>query len=334
VKDSTLLYRELKERIFKVSASGFEELALELFRHQYHLNPVYQAFCSALKKDSSSVQSLADIPFLPVEFFKTHEVVTAFSIQHSGSRIFLSSGTTQQHRSRHIVSDVALYETSFRKGFELFYGDLKDYAIFALLPSYEEQGGSSLIYMMNDLVKQSAYAESGFYSGREYELTEAITRTGPRKKLLIGVSYALLDLAEKHALHLENTIVMETGGMKGRRKEMVREELHEQLCSGFGVSVIHSEYGMTELLSQAYSKGRGIFHGPPWMHVMVRDTEDPFRFLENGRTGGVNIIDLANMNSCCFIATQDLGKIHEDGSFEVLGRFDNSEIRGCNLLAG
>jgi acyl-CoA synthetase (AMP-forming)/AMP-acid ligase II len=276
------------------------------------------------------VNTIEKIPFLPIEFFKTHKIITG---EQKEEIVFSSSGTTGPAQSRHYVTDVSIYQTSFRKGLELFYGDMKDHAIFALLPSYLEREGSSLIYMVNDMIKHSA-AGSDFYLDQSEQLTGTLlaNEEAGRKNLLLGVSYALLDLAEKLDLNLKNTIVMETGGMKGRRKEMVREELHEILCRSFGVSEIHSEYGMTELLSQAYSKGKGIFQSPPWMRVLIRDTEDPFHFLENGRTGGINVIDLANINSCCFIATQDLGRMHADGSFEVLGRFDNSDVRGCNLL--
>jgi hypothetical protein len=236
--------------------------------------------------------------------------------------------------SRHLVTDVSWYEESFRKAFNIFYGDIKDYCILALLPSYLEREGSSLIYMAEDLVKQSCNPGSGFFLYNHDDLFQQLKKQQQAKKptLLIGVTFALLNFVEQHAINFPELIVMETGGMKGRRKEMIREELHEVLCNGFGVDTIHSEYGMTELLSQAYSKGNGIFYCPPWMKVITRDTNDPFNNLDNDKTGGINVIDLANINSCSFIATQDLGKVCKDGSFEVLGRFDNSDIRGCNLL--
>jgi hypothetical protein len=248
--------------------------------------------------------------------------------------VFTSSGTTGMITSSHSVADVSWYVESFRKAFKLFYGDIKNYTVLALLPSYLEREGSSLIYMAQDMITESANADSGFLLYNHQELYNNLIKqkVAGKPTLLIGVTFALLDFVEQYQIEFPQLIVMETGGMKGRRKEMIREELHSTLCTGFGVSVIHSEYGMTELLSQAYSKGNGIFNCPPWMKVITRDTNDPFTLIEAGKTGGVNIIDLANINSCSFIATQDLGKVYEDGSFEVLGRFDNSDIRGCNLL--
>lgn len=237
-------------------------------------------------------------------------------------------------QSQHPVMDVSIYEESFRKGFELFYGDIKKYAILALLPSYQEREGSSLIYMVDDLIRLSENKKSGYFLYNHAELAQTLEelKQSNTPTLLLGVTYALLDFAESHSVEFPEMIVMETGGMKGKRREMVREELHQILCAGFGVPAIHSEYGMTELLSQAYSKGAGRFHCPPWMQVATRDTNDPLQLLESGQTGGINIIDLANIHSCSFVATQDLGKLHTNGSFEVLGRFDNSDIRGCNLL--
>ncbi len=247
---------------------------------------------------------------------------------------FTSSGTTGMINSKHLVTDISWYEESFRRAFEIFYGDIKDYCILALLPSYLEREGSSLIYMAEDLVKRSANPDSGFFLYNHDELFQQIKKQQQIKRptLLIGVTFALLDFVEQYPINFPELIVMETGGMKGRRKEMIREELHETLCKGFGVDAIHSEYGMTELLSQAYSKGNGIFNCPPWMKVITRDTNDPVSTLDTDKTGGINVIDLANINSCSFIATQDLGRVYKDGSFEVLGRFDNSDIRGCNLL--
>jgi phenylacetate-coenzyme A ligase PaaK-like adenylate-forming protein len=249
-------------------------------------------------------------------------------------KTFTSSGTTGMATSNHFVTDVSLYEESYRKGFSQFYGNIEDYVVLALLPSYLEREGSSLIYMAEDLIQMTNNPESGFYLHNHEELIEKITRldNAGQNVILIGVTYALLDLIEKHPFKLQNTIIMETGGMKGKRKEMIREELHEQLCQGFGVTAIHSEYGMTELLSQAYSLGNGVFECPSWMQILVRDTEDALTYVSAGKTGGINVIDLANINTCSFIATQDLGKKNPNNSFEVLGRFDNSDIRGCNLM--
>jgi phenylacetate-coenzyme A ligase PaaK-like adenylate-forming protein len=308
----------------------FDDLALNIFRWQAAENLVYRDFLAGLKIDPGSVKELSAVPFLPIEFFKSHKVITGTG---DVQEVFTSSGTTGSVQSRHYVTDLAVYEESFRKCFELFYGNVNEYTVLALLPSYLEREGSSLVYMANDLVNKGAPG-SGFYLHNKEELVSKLTLLQQQnaKILLLGVTYALLDLAEQHPMELENAIVMETGGMKGKRKEMVREEVHTILCNGFGVKEIHSEYGMTELLSQAYSKGNGIFQCPPWMKIMVRDTGDPLSFIATGRTGGINVIDLANINSCCFIATQDLGKTYDDGSFEVLGRFDSSDIRGCNLM--
>jgi hypothetical protein len=236
--------------------------------------------------------------------------------------------------SKHFVTDVSLYENSYNKAFAQFYGNIENYCVLALLPSYLERDGSSLIYMVEDLINRSNHQDSGFYLNNLEELSNKIIELENEGQniLLIGVTYALLDLIEYKKFNLKNTIIMETGGMKGKRKEMIREELHEQLCEGFGVSSIHSEYGMTELLSQAYSLGNGVFECPSWMQILIRDTEDALTYVDNGKTGGINVIDLANINSCSFIATQDLGKKNPNNSFEVLGRFDNSDIRGCNLM--
>lgn len=318
--------------IFTISTrKEFEKTALKVFRHQYENNAVYHDFCTYLKKDKTSVKSIAEIPFLPIQFFKTHDVVGSITPPEI---VFTSSGTTGQATSRHMVTDVSWYEQSFRKAFAQFYGNIEDYAILALLPSYLEREGSSLIYMAEDLIKRSGNPDSGFYLNNYDALIDKLTvlDASGQNVLLIGVTYALLDLVEKRSFNLNNTIIMETGGMKGRRREMIREELHEVLCSGFGVDSIHSEYGMTELLSQAYSLGSGLFECPPWMDVLVRDPEDALTYTDYGKTGGINVIDLANINSCSFIATQDLGKKYPNHSFEVLGRFDNSDIRGCNLM--
>lgn len=248
--------------------------------------------------------------------------------------IFTSSGTTGAKTSQHVVTDISLYEKSFLKAFEHFYGPVSHYCILALLPAYLEREGSSLVYMVDSLITKSRHSNSGFYLNNLDDLKKQLMllQKKGQKTLLIGVSFALLDLAETMRFPLKNTIVMETGGMKGRRREMIRSELHQILKNAFGVEQIHSEYGMTELLSQGYSKGHGIFNCPPWMKVLIRDTEDPLSIQKSGKNGGINIIDLANLNSCPFIATQDLGKVHPNGSFEVLGRFDHSDIRGCNLM--
>jgi phenylacetate-coenzyme A ligase PaaK-like adenylate-forming protein len=318
--------------IFSISSKKqFEKIALKTFRFQYENNLVYQEFCDLLKTDVQRVKSLEQIPFLPIQFFKSHKVV---SNENPVQETFTSSGTTGMATSKHLVTDVSLYEESYRKGFSQFYGNIEDYVVLALLPSYLEREGSSLIYMIKDLIQMTNNPESGFYLHNHEELIEKLIRldSSGQNVILIGVTYALLDLIEKHPFQLQNTIIMETGGMKGRRKEMIREELHEQLCQGFGVTAIHSEYGMTELLSQAYLLGNGVFECPSWMQILVRDTEDALTYVGAGKTGGINVIDLANINSCSFIATQDLGKKNPNNSFEVLGRFDNSDIRGCNLM--
>ena len=318
--------------IFTISnQKQFDKIALKAFRFQYENNLVYREFCDFLKTDVQKVKSIEQIPFLPIQFFKSHSVVsTTNPIQTT----FTSSGTTGMITSKHLVTDVSIYEESYRKGFSQFYGNIEDYAILALLPSYLEREGSSLIHMVDDLIQLSNHPESGFYLHNNDELIEKLIQLDQagQNVILIGVTYALLDLVEKQSFQLENTIIMETGGMKGKRKEMIREELHQQLCNGFGVKSIHSEYGMTELLSQAYSLGDGIFECPSWMQISIRDTEDALSYVREGKTGGINVIDLANINSCSFIATQDLGKKYANGSFEVLGRFDHSDIRGCNLM--
>lgn len=318
--------------IFEISSKKeFEKLTLKVFRFQYDNNPVYQQFCNYLKKDKTNVKSLPEIPFLPIQFFKSHDILSSTATVQT---TFTSSGTTGMSTSKHQVTNLTFYEESYRLGFRQFYGNIEDYTVLALLPSYLERDGSSLIYMVDDLILLSNNPDSGFYLNNYDELIEKLIRldSNGENVILIGVTYALLDLVEKQKFNLKNTIIMETGGMKGRRKEIIREELHEILCEGFGVPVIHSEYGMTELLSQAYSLGNGIFECPMWMKILVRDPEDALTLLSEGKTGGINVIDLANINSCSFIATQDLGKIVGNNSFEVLGRFDNSDIRGCNLM--
>ncbi|MFD0798935.1 acyl transferase [Maribacter chungangensis] len=320
------------DHLFQIKTEAeFLAIALETFRFQYTNNGVYQSFCEYLKVSPEKVINLEDIPFLPIQFFKNKKLV---STTDSPQAIFTSSGTTGSTASKHLVTDIGLYEKSYLAAFEQFYSKPSSFCILALLPSYLERKGSSLIYMVNDLIKKSGHPKSGFFLNdfnRLKDNLDALEASGT-KTLLIGVSFALLDFCEQHQLDLKHTIVMETGGMKGRRKELIREELHKLLKKGFGVDRIHSEYGMTELLSQAYSKGNGVFNCPPWMRLLVRDTEDPLTYLTSGKSGGINVIDLANRNSCSFIATQDLGKKYEDGSFEIIGRFDASDIRGCNLM--
>ncbi len=323
--------KNLEIDFFFLSAEGFEQKALETFRFQYKHNPVYNQFARLLNKNPENVKNLHDIPFLPVEFFKTHPVVSA---PPPYDKIFFSSGTTGTERSKHYIKNIQLYEQSFLKGFEHFYGPVNSYAILGLLPSYLEQKNSSLIYMVSKLMQQSTHPLNGFFLYNHQDLVRRIEKLeeAEQKTILIGVSYALLDFFTANPMKLRHTIVMETGGMKGRRKEMVREELHEILTKQTGLRKIHSEYGMTELLSQAYSYGEGKFQTPPWMKILIRDPEDPLSYLTPGKTGGINIIDLSNLHSCSFLMTSDLGKTTSSGHFEVLGRFDNSDIRGCNLM--
>jgi len=321
-----------KERIFNISNNEeFEKLTIEVFQYQAKNNKVYKEYLHHLNCNINSVNQICQIPFLPIEFFKSHKI-TSTSV--TAKVIFTSSGTTGSLTSRHFVPDLGIYEASFTKGFEQYYHSVKDYCILALLPSYLEREGSSLIYMMEHMIKDSNHPKSGFYLHNHEELIATISelKKSNQKILLLGVSFALLDLAEKYKLDFSDVIIMETGGMKGRRKEITREELHAFLCDRLNVTEVHSEYGMTELLSQAYSKGNSLFHTPSWMKIMIRDTYDPFSYEKIGRSGGVNVIDLANVHSCAFIETQDLGRMHTDGSFEILGRFDHSDIRGCNLL--
>ncbi len=322
----------MQQEVFNIKSNqDFEKCALKVFKHQFEKNAVYRSFCDLLYVHPSDVKSIQEIPFLPIQFFKSHEVIVA---DEKPKQVFTSSGTTGSVTSKHLVSDLSWYKKSYTKGFQHFYGGIEDYTILALLPNYLEREGSSLIYMVEDLIQKSNKPQSGFYLHNLEELSETLLELDAKgeKVLLIGVTFALLDLIEKHQFSLQSTIVMETGGMKGRRKELTRFELHELLSDGFGVDKIHSEYGMTELLSQGYSKGNGIFECPPWMKVLTRDTEDALTILENQKTGGLNIIDLANYNSCSFIATQDLGKAFDTNTFEVIGRFDHSDIRGCNLM--
>ena len=321
----------LENDIFKCSNQAeFENLALQVFQFQYNKTAIYREFCDLLKVRPSKVHSVNDIPFLPIQFFKSHSVLAE---GYPAEETFLSSSTTGAIPSKHHVAKLSVYEDSFFKTFETVFGNPSKYCILALLPSYLERGNSSLVYMVDQLIKKSENEDSGFYLDTMSDLAEKLIRleSTDKKTILFGVSYALLDLVTLNNFQLKNTIVIETGGMKGRRKEMVKDELHTLLQDGFGINSIHSEYGMTELLSQAYSQGHGRFSCPPWMRLLTRDTNDALSLVE-GKTGGINIIDLANMYSCSFIATQDLGKLYPDGSFEILGRFDESDIRGCNLM--
>ena len=321
-----------KQRIFELqSLNDFNEIAISLFQYQYRNNEIYHRFVNALGVNPVVVTRTEQIPFLPVSFFKTHKIISGY---FSEEIVFESSGTTGMETSKHYVVDADLYQKSFINGLELFYGDLSQYSVFALLPSYLERGNSSLAYMVEKMILKSDRAMGGFFLNElellQNQLVEA--RRNGKKIILIGVTFALLDMIENFPTPIPEAIIIETGGMKGRRDEITRMELHEKLCKGFGVSKIHSEYGMTELLSQAWSDGDGVFRSPLWMKILISDTNDPLSYLETGRSGGINIIDLANIHSCSFIATQDLGRIFPDGSFEVLGRFDNSDIRGCSLL--
>jgi len=322
----------MKEDIFNIkSEAEFTTAAMNVFKHQFKNNRLYRSFCDLLYKHPSDVKKIEEIPFLPIQFFKSRNVLSSLN---DVEEVFTSSGTTQATTSKHFVTDISYYKESFTKGFETFYGDVTEYTILALLPNYLERQGSSLVFMVDELIRKSHHLESNFYLNNLDELAEQLREldSANKKVLLIGVSFALLDLVEKHKFNLKNTIIMETGGMKGRRKELIRKELHSILQEGFGAHAIHSEYGMTELLSQAYSKGKGVFETPPWMKILIRDTEDALTILPKNKNGGINVIDLANYNSCSFIATQDLGKVHQNNIFEVIGRFDNSDIRGCNLM--
>ena len=322
----------METSIFNIqNKQEFKALSLAVFKHQFKNNKVYRSFCDLLFVHPSSISTIEEIPFLPIQFFKSRKVLSSLDeIQET----FKSSGTTGSSTSKHLVTNINLYKESYLKGFAHFYGNIEEYTVLALLPNYLERQGSSLVFMVADLIEKSKKVESGFYLDNIQELANKLlelNRNG-QKILLIGVSFALLDLIEMQQFNLKNTIIMETGGMKGRRKELVREELHTILQNGFGVTEIHSEYGMTELLSQGYSKGNGVFETPPWMKILTRDTEDALSINASGKNGGINVIDLANYNSCSFIATQDLGKVYENETFEIIGRFDNSDIRGCNLM--
>lgn len=322
----------MKKTIFAINnEQEFNEAALSVFNFQYENNRIYKQYVDHLGSQPALIDHYAKIPFLPIELFKSQYI---YASSNNPAVEFTSSGTTGMVTSKHPVADLSWYTQSFRQCFQQFYGSAKDMAILALLPSYLERDGSSLIYMVDDLVKQSKHPSSGYFLYNHDDLftTLKTLQASGTKTLLIGVTYALLDFCEKYRMHFPELTVMETGGMKGKRKEMVRAELHAILCDAFGVAHIHSEYGMTELLSQGYSKGDGLFGTPSWMKILIRDTNDPLSLIQGGRTGAINVIDLANYYSCSFIATQDLGKIQDSGHFEILGRFDHSDIRGCNLL--
>ncbi|MEN8120182.1 MAG: acyl transferase [Bacteroidota bacterium] len=326
--------KQLKKRIFNIKTQqDFIDLTLDIFNYQYHNNDIYRLFIQLIGCNPNSITHINEIPFLPIEFFKQNKIVSG---KDKEKIIFLSSGTTDIVQSKHYITDLEIYKTSFIKSFNIFFGNPEKYTILALLPNYLEREGSSLVFMVNELIKRSNDQHSGFYLHNYKELLNKISdlRKSKKKILLIGVSYALLDLPISDSGIFENVIIMETGGMKGKRKEMTKNELHKTLQAKYNVGNINSEYGMTELLSQAYSTGKGLFSTPPWMKVIIRDTYDPFSYLEEGRSGGINIIDLANLNSCSFIETKDIGKLKANNQFEVLGRFDNSDIRGCNLLIG
>ena len=325
---------QLAREIFN-PANSFEERCLNVFRFQYQHNKIYREYVNALGVNADLVYQTAQIPFLPIRFFKTHKVV---STNFEAATIFESSGTTETINSKHLVKDTAIYEQSFFSCFEDFYGDVSQWCVVGLLPAYLERSGSSLVYMVQQMIEKSNHEKSGFYL-YDFEALSNTLKTleqQQQKTLLIGVTFALLDFAALHPQPLQHTIVMETGGMKGRRKEMIRAEVHDLLRKSFSTTHIHSEYGMTELLSQAYSKGNGLFKTPHWMRVLLRDEDDPLTLKNTKKAterGLVNIIDLANIYSCSFIATDDLGIVHADGSFEITGRMDNSDLRGCSLLA-
>jgi hypothetical protein len=321
---------EFEHKIFNISDNGFEELALSIFRFQYKSNPVYHDYVNALRIDPEKTNSLEAIPFLPISFFKTHRVVTG---NFEADTVFESSGTTGSINSRHYVKDANIYNESFLKAFEKAYGKAEDWCIIGLLPSYLERKASSLVWMVNELIRKSGNELSGFYLYEHDRLKSVLMALEEKaqKTLLIGVSFGLLDFAESHKMPLKNVMVMETGGMKGRRQEITRQELHGMLKNAWELTTIHSEYGMTELLSQAYSAENGVFHCPSWMQVLIRDEDDPLTVRSEG-AGIINVIDLANIYSCAFIATDDIGRVYKDGSFEVQGRMDNSDVRGCSLM--
>jgi hypothetical protein len=321
---------EIEDKIFTVEPADFEQLALEIFQFQYNNNAIYQQYVQALSIVGSNVRSVEQIPFLPIRFFKTANIKTT---QFEPEAVFESSGTTQTINSRHYVKDLNIYRRSFLKAWEQFYGPVQDWCVIGLLPAYLERQNSSLVVMVHEMIRLSGHAHSGFYLYEHDKLAQVLQELEQQgqKTILIGVTFALLDFAEQYPMPLQHTVIMETGGMKGRRREMTREEVHLLLNTAFQTHAIHSEYGMTELLSQAYSYGNGVFNCPPWMKVLVRQDDDPLDVRLAG-SGVINVIDLANLYSCSFIATDDVGTVMPDSSFEVLGRIDTSDIRGCNLL--
>lgn len=321
----------IQEKIFSINNQNFEDLVFEIFNIQYNQNPVYKEFVDYLKLIPSKIQNIQSIPFLPIEFFKTHEVKTG---NWKPEHIFRSSGTTAQITSQHFIKDLQLYEDSFVNGFEYFFGNTNQYQFVGLLPSYLERNDASLVYMVDGLMKKSGQKAKYFYL-YDFENCAATLewlKENGKTIFLTGVTFALLDFIEKHKIDLKNHIVLETGGMKGKRKEIIRADLHQQLKASFNTNTIHGEYGMTELLSQAYSKGDGIFECPPWMKILIRDPLDPFDVTFDSSKGAINVIDLCNVHSCSFIATQDLGQLYDNGTFEVTGRMDNAALRGCNLM--
>jgi hypothetical protein len=320
----------LEHRIFEVGHPDLTRLAIDIFHFQYQNNPLYRSYTDMIGADPHAIHEIDQIPFLPVSFFKTHTVRTT---DFTAEIVFESSGTSGTGGSRHEVRSLPLYRQSFIAGFEHFYGPVTDWCIIGLLPAYLERSNSSLVLMVDELIRMSGHSASGFYLYEHDKLYDLLQRLEDRgqKTLLIGVTFALLDFAEKYSMSLRHTVVMETGGMKGRRREITRQELHGYLTERLGLEVIHAEYGMTELLSQAYSAGHGLFKSVPWMKALIRKEDDPFAVTMQGE-GILNIIDLANLYSCAFLATEDIGKIHADGRFEVSGRVDNSDIRGCSQL--
>ncbi len=322
---------EFRKEIFNAGTNEFQRLALQLYGFQARENQVYNEFLQILDIDQQAVNGIEGIPFLPVELFKTRKIVSG---NLDVELFFESSGTSGQQTSKHFVYDTEIYKTSIVKTFEAAFGPTEHYCLLFLFPSYLERKHASLVYMCETLMQNGCKAGSGFYLNEQEKLHDQLLNNESNHipTLLMGVSFALLDFAEKFPMQLNHTILMETGGMKGRRAELTREELHTILKEAFQLPVVHSEYGMTELFSMAYSKENGKFFTPPWMKILIRDPEDPFTILKTGKTGCINVIDLANIYSCAFIATQDLGKLNPDGSFEVLGRYDNSDIRGCNLI--
>ncbi len=332
--NNSLQITELENKIFKASFYNFESLALDLFTFQYHNNVTYRQYVDSLNINIDVVTSFEKIPFLPISFFKTHAVKTTEFVPEI---IFESSGTTGSINSRHYLKDTNLYIKSFSKAFELFYGNENDWCILAVLPSYLERENSSLVFMAESLIKKSENRYSGFYLDDDTKLYQTIMHNEILKQptLLIGVTFALLDFVEKYTMKLKYTVIMETGGMKGRRKEIIRNEIHKKIQDSLGVKKVHSEYGMTELLSQAYSIGDGLFKCPPWMKILLRQQDDPLslKTITYKKTSGlINVIDLANIYSCAFIATDDIGVLHKNDHFEVLGRYDNTDVRGCSLL--